>query len=308
MFLDPALAAAAQRHAHRRAYLEERPKTETKEAKLVETQSPGAGADVDGGSSSPAAAQASRKQADRLLLKIVVLGCANVRLSTFRWSSFCLAFSGTFFTSPFRISFIWQVGKTSLMKRYVANDFVETRRATIGSDFMTREITVGDQPVLLQIWDTAGQERFHHGALGPGFFRGANAALLVYDVTSAKSFEQVAMWREELLVRLDADPERFPIVVIGNKVDLAESVGMDGIRGVDRDVVLKWCKMQGMGHVETSAKDGTGVQAAMEVVAALAVAQRRRRDEETAKQQTELLRGRIDLGRQQRHANNGCCR
>lgn len=52
------------------------------------------------------------------------------------------------------------------------------------------------------------------------------------------------MWREELLVRLDVDPHDFPIVVIGNKVDLARGLPMDGVNGVEKRRVLKWCEMQ----------------------------------------------------------------
>ncbi|CAM9136073.1 unnamed protein product [Scytosiphon promiscuus] len=219
-----------------------------------------------------------RPMKPRVLVKIVVLGCSNV-------------------------------GKTSLMKRYAAGDFTDYRRPTIGADFMTKELVEGDQPMLLQIWDTAGQERFHGGSLGSGFFRGANAALLVYDVSCAVSFEQVAMWREELLVRLDVDPHDFPIVVIGNKMDLAIGLPMDGVQGVDKKRVLKWCEMQGMGHIETSAKDGTGVEVAMQAVAALALEQKRKRDRDLALNPSLGGGTTLDIAdqraRQQR--TGGCC-
>ncbi|CAN0454659.1 unnamed protein product [Ectocarpus sp. 12 AP-2014] len=195
------------------------------------------------------------------------------------------------------------------MKRYAAGDFTDYRRPTIGADFMTKEVVEGDQPMLLQIWDTAGQERFHGGSLGSGFFRGANAALLVYDVACAVSFEQVAMWREELLVRLDVDPHDFPIVVIGNKVDLATGLPMDGIHGVDKTRVVKWCEMQGMGHIETSAKDGTGVEVAMQAVAVLALEQKRKRERDLALNPSLGGGTTLDLAdqraRQQR--TGGCC-
>ncbi|CAM9723537.1 unnamed protein product [Ectocarpus sp. 6 AP-2014] len=223
-------------------------------------------------------ASRQRQMKPRVLLKIVVLGCSNV-------------------------------GKTSLMKRYAAGDFTDYRRPTIGADFMTKEVVEGDQPMLLQIWDTAGQERFHGGSLGSGFFRGANAALLVYDVACAVSFEQVAMWREELLVRLDVDPHDFPIVVIGNKVDLATGLAMDGIHGVDKTRVMKWCEMQGMGHIETSAKDGTGVEVAMQAVAVLALEQKRKRERDLALNPSLGGGTTLDLAdqraRQQR--TGGCC-
>lgn len=69
---------------------------------------------------------------DRIVLKIIVLGASNV-------------------------------GKTSMMKRYVTDKFTGTRRATIGADFMTKRVKIEDADIILQIWDTAGQERFHQG-------------------------------------------------------------------------------------------------------------------------------------------------
>ncbi|CAM9504726.1 unnamed protein product [Pylaiella littoralis] len=239
------------------------------------------GVDFDGVTARVRAAGGASRQRPmkpRVLLKIVVLGCSNV-------------------------------GKTSLMKRYAAGDFTDYRRPTIGADFMTKEVVDGDQPMLLQIWDTAGQERFHGGSLGSGFFRGANAALLVYDVACAQSFEQVAMWREELLVRLDVDPHDFPIVVIGNKVDLAKGMPMDGVQGVNQTRVIKWCEMQGMGHIETSAKDGTGVEVAMQAVAVLALEQKRKRERDLALHPSLGGGTTLDLAderaRQQR--KGGCC-
>ena len=69
---------------------------------------------------------------ERVLLKIIVLGAANV-------------------------------GKSSVLRRYTAEKFSETRRPTIGADFSTKKIRVEDTEVVIQIWDTAGQERFHQG-------------------------------------------------------------------------------------------------------------------------------------------------
>jgi len=78
------------------------------------------------------------------------------------------------------------VGKTSVMNRYSSGKFTGQYKATIGADFLSKEIFVSDQfgvrrPVTLQIWDTAGQERFQ--SLGNSFYRGSDACLLVYDIT-----------------------------------------------------------------------------------------------------------------------------
>jgi Ras-related protein Rab-7A len=70
-----------------------------------------------------------------------------------------------------------------------------------------------------QIWDTAGQERFQ--SLGVAFYRGADCCVLVYDVNVMKSFDDLDNWREEFLIQASpSDPENFPFVVLGNKVDV----------------------------------------------------------------------------------------
>ncbi len=62
------------------------------------------------------------------------------------------------------------VGKTSLMNQYVHNKFTNQYKATIGADFLTKDVLVDNRLVRMQIWDTAGQERFQ--SLGSAFYRG----------------------------------------------------------------------------------------------------------------------------------------
>ena len=82
-----------------------------------------------------------------------------------------------------------------------------------------------DRPVSIQIWDTAGQERF--SSLGVAFYRGADAALLVYDITNARSFEQLGSWREEFLHQANpVNPDSFPFVCIGNKASCNASTNL----------------------------------------------------------------------------------
>ena len=72
--------------------------------------------------------------------------------------------------------------------------------------------------VTLQIWDTAGQERFQ--SLGRAFYRGAEACVLVYDITNSKSFENLSIWKQEFLMKaMPKDPDLVPFFVLGNKVD-----------------------------------------------------------------------------------------
>eukprot|EP00658_Telonema_sp_P-2_P029299 TRINITY_DN222_c0_g1_i6.p2 TRINITY_DN222_c0_g1~~TRINITY_DN222_c0_g1_i6.p2 ORF type:complete len:215 (-),score=81.96 TRINITY_DN222_c0_g1_i6:471-1115(-) len=113
------------------------------------------------------------------------------------------------------------VGKTSLMNQYVNRKFNTQYKATIGADFLTKEVTLDERVVTMQIWDTAGQERFQ--SLGVAFYRGADACVLVFDMTNKKSFDALDTWRDEFLVQASpGDAESFPFIVLGNKVDLKD--------------------------------------------------------------------------------------
>ncbi|XP_062148550.1 ras-related protein Rab7 isoform X2 [Alnus glutinosa] len=160
------------------------------------------------------------------------------------------------------------VGKTSLMNQYVYKKFIQQYKATIGADFVTKELQIDDKQVTLQIWDTAGQERFQ--SLGAAFYRGAECCVLVYDVNVLKSFETLNTWREEFLKQADpAEPEAFPFVLLGNKID------KDGgnSRVVSEKQAKEWCAARGnMAYFETSAKEGYNVDEAFLCVARTALA------------------------------------
>ncbi|AOW07433.1 small GTPase superfamily [Yarrowia lipolytica] len=160
------------------------------------------------------------------------------------------------------------VGKSSLMQQYVNNKFSTQYKATIGADFLNKELTLEGRKVNMQIWDTAGQERFQ--SLGLAFYRGADCCVLVYDVNNSKSFDALTLWRDEfLLLANPRDPENFPFVVIGNKVDVEESK-----RAVSAKRAQAFCKATGnIPYFETSAKEDTGVDQAFETVARNAMAQ-----------------------------------
>lgn len=156
---------------------------------------------------------------------------------------------------------VTSVGKTSLMNQYVNKKFSNQYKATIGADFLTKEVMVDDRLVTMQvlnicknfffffslsspemfvflthylyftvqIWDTAGQERFQ--SLGVAFYRGADCCVLVFDVTAPNTFKTLDSWRDEFLIQASPrDPENFPFVVLGNKIDLENrQVGMSHV-------------------------------------------------------------------------------
>merc|ERR1712137_340787 len=74
------------------------------------------------------------------------------------------------------------VGKSSLVLRFVRGQFFEYQESTIGAAFLTQTVALNDTTVKFEIWDTAGQERYH--SLAPMYYRGAAAAIVVYDITN----------------------------------------------------------------------------------------------------------------------------
>lgn len=159
------------------------------------------------------------------------------------------------------------VGKTSLMNQYVNQKFSNQYKATIGADFLTKEVMIDDRLVTLQIWDTAGQERFQ--SLGVAFYRGADCCVLVYDMTNQKSFDSLDSWRDEFLIQASPrDPDNFPFVVIGNKSD------MESKRKVNKSKANNWCKSKNqIPYFETSAKDAVNVEGAFVEIARNALKQ-----------------------------------
>ena len=113
------------------------------------------------------------------------------------------------------------VGKTSLIQMFEHTRFTENFKPTIGADFSNKEITIDGKVVTLQIWDTAGQERYQ--SLGTAFYRGADCAFLVYDITNSWSFDNIPNWKNSFLQKsMVSMPESFPFMVIGNKIDNEE--------------------------------------------------------------------------------------
>ena len=169
---------------------------------------------------------------------------------------------------------------------------------------MSRKIIIHDVEVTVQIWDTAGQERFQQGSLGSSFYRGANGALLVYDITNENSFEQIAQWRDECLSHKQ-DEEYFPIVVIGNKLDLKVITNNTNDDDNDENQIVQWCRDNSYGHIETSAKDGLGVEAAMLAISGLAL--EAKRDLKTSARHQSINNEKVNLNKMFEPKKRDCC-
>lgn len=217
----------------------------------------------------------SSRTAEKVVVKILVLGQANV-------------------------------GKTSLIQRFVNNKYTSDRRATIGVDFASKTMQVsGDLICVCQLWDTAGQERFQTGSLTTTFFRNADGVVLVYDVSCSESVEQLQQWREEIMQRISGEYD-LPTVVIGNKSDLADIVGSFQ-KEIDRVKLAasEYCTQHSLGHVFASAKDGDGVQAAMMAISAKALDVRRLKLKRRGSHSNDN-RGSIDLNQLYESERRSC--
>ncbi|EFP77609.2 hypothetical protein PGT21_019087 [Puccinia graminis f. sp. tritici] len=110
------------------------------------------------------------------------------------------------------------VGKSSVVLRFVQNDFQENKEPTIGAAFLTQKCRLEDKIIKFEIWDTAGQERFH--SLAPMYYRNAQAAIVAYDITKSSSLDKAKSWVKELQRQGHAN---IVIALIGNKLDLVQS-------------------------------------------------------------------------------------
>ncbi|EAN77581.1 ras-related protein Rab21, putative [Trypanosoma equiperdum] len=152
-----------------------------------------------------------------------------------------------------------RVGKTSLISRFVNDTFDAQQRSTTQAS-MYSSVNVpllnSDKTVNLNVWDTAGQERFH--ALGPIYYRNANGAILVYDVTDADTLEKVRLWIRELRAVVG---DQIQLVVCANKSDLEQE------REVSEEKGRRFAKDHGAQHLSTSARTGMNVAEAFQTLA-----------------------------------------
>lgn len=173
------------------------------------------------------------------------------------------------------------VGKSSIVLRFVNNDFQENKEPTIGAAFLTQKCNLPSRTIKFEIWDTAGQERF--ASLAPMYYRNAQSALVVYDLTKPSSLIKAKHWVAEL--QRQASPG-IVIALVGNKLDLTnenqdesndlEPQDENGIesqdsnedkRRVSKTEAKSYAEEEGLLFFETSAKLGTNVSTVFTAIA-----------------------------------------
>jgi len=142
------------------------------------------------------------------------------------------------------------VGKTSIITRFMYDNFDRHYQATIGIDFLSKTMYLEDRTVRLQLWDTAGQERFR--SLIPSYIRDSSVAVVVYDVANRASFLNTAKWVEDVRAERGND---VVICLVGNKTDLGNDK-----RQVSTEEGEERARKDGLMFMECSAKAGYNVK------------------------------------------------
>ena len=140
------------------------------------------------------------------------------------------------------------------MIRYIKDYFNPDLKQTIGSNFLIKDVELEDKNVRLLLWDIGGQEQF--SKLRTIYFKGSNAALGVYDVTSPQSLLKLPGWVSSIKKTVK---KTIPMLVLGNKIDLD--------RKVERIEAEDLSKRLNCEYLETSAKTGKNVEIAFEKIA-----------------------------------------
>lgn len=147
-----------------------------------------------------------------------------------------------------------EVGKSCIIKRYCEKRFVQKYMATIGIDYGVTKITVGEKNLKVNIFDMAGNPIFYE--VRNEFYKDAQGAILVYDVSQRDSFDSLEHWLEEIKQEVDSSSEIEKIVfaVCANKTDRMST------RSVNESEGRLWAESRGFLYFETSAQNGDGIQ------------------------------------------------
>ncbi|KAG4302653.1 hypothetical protein PCANB_001036 [Pneumocystis canis] len=141
------------------------------------------------------------------------------------------------------------VGKSSLVLRFVKDQFDDYRESTIGAAFLTQTLSLDESTtVKFEIWDTAGQERYK--SLAPMYYRNAQCAIVVYDITQMESLNKAKTWVKELQRQANGD---IVIALAGNKADLSSQ------RVIETFDAQVYAEEMGLLFFETSAKNSHNV-------------------------------------------------
>jgi small GTP-binding protein len=147
------------------------------------------------------------------------------------------------------------VGKAELIRRFIKNRFAANYKLTVGVDILTKDVEFRSGEIAaLSLWDIGGQQRFEF--IRSTFYKGAEGAMLVFDLTREQSYIEARKWLAEIRQFTGQD---IPFVLIGNKVDLIEKLG----EAIDRSEPRNLAESEGGIYIETSTRTGVNVDEAL---------------------------------------------
>ncbi|KAL0471387.1 GTP-binding protein ryh1 [Neurospora crassa] len=216
-----------------------------------------------------------------------------------------MAQAGGSYNNPlkkFKLVFLGEqsVGKTSLITRFMYDSFDNMYQATIGIDFLSKACStptmyLEDRTVRLQLWDTAGQERFR--SLIPSYIRDSSVAVVVYDISNAKSFQNTRKWIDDVRAERGND---VIIVLVGNKTDLNDKREVTTAQGEEE------ARRNNLMFVETSAKLGHNVKTLFKRIAQALPGMEGTGGEGAGGAGTGAAATRIDVSSKETVAQEGC--
>ena len=142
------------------------------------------------------------------------------------------------------------VGKTNLISRFASDKFQSNSKATIGVEFIYKTLKINKEIFKVEIWDTAGQERYK--SITSAYYKGAKGAIIVYDITSETSFNNIENWINEVKSKAS---NNIQIMIIGNKTDLYKERKISVEKGIEKAKTLNFHLFEGSALDKTNVKE-----------------------------------------------------
>lgn len=175
-----------------------------------------------------------------------------------------------------------EVGKTSIIRRFVENSFLDKYRATIGLNILSHDFEAFGNKISIMLWDIGAQKFFKR--YRKTYYNGAQAAFIVFDLTNRESFNNITYWHNELKEFIEN--KDLPIIIVGNKTDLNEQRVVTQEEGIQlaidlsklsslaesttlsdySDLSALSASKSKISYIETSAKTGNRVQDAFNLI------------------------------------------
>jgi len=168
-----------------------------------------------------------------------------------------------------------EVGKTSIVRRFVENKFSLNYRATIGLNILSHDFEAFGNNISLSLWDVGAQKYFKR--FRKTYYLGAQAAFIVYDLTQRDSFDNIVNWIQELEDFINK--KELPIIIVGNKRDLTAQRQINTQEGIDLADQLSKSRGSNISHIETSALSGENIEDAFSLISYHFISKSKEREE-----------------------------